>query len=107
MGIIISDLQSLCCSGSIRWTVHAMQRLILRNISQDEVIEAIQSGKIIELYPYDYPHPSCLVLGVTIAGKHLHVVCGRGAGEVWIISAYSPNPAEWEADLKTRKNVSQ
>ena len=23
--------------------------------------------------------------------------------EVWLISAYSPNPAEWEAHLKTRK----
>ncbi len=107
MSITISDLQSLCISGAIRWTVHAMQRLILRNISQDEVIEAIRSGKIIEQYPNDYPHPSCLVLGVTIAGKYLHVVCGRGVDEAWIISAYSPNPVEWEADLKTRKKVSQ
>lgn len=107
MSISISDLQSLCNSGSVRWTVHMLQRLIQRNISQDEVIEAIQSGEIIELYPNDYPYPSCLVLGITIAGKYLHVVCGRGVEEVWMISAYSPNPAEWEADLKTRKKVSQ
>lgn len=107
MNITIADLQSLCNSGFIRWTVHAMQRLIQRNISQDEVIEAIQSGEIVEQYPNDYPYPSCLVLGITIAGKHLHVVCGRGVKEVWMISAYTPNPAEWETDLKTRKKVSQ
>lgn len=107
MGISISDLQNLCKSGSVRWTVHMLQRLIQRNLSQDEVIEAIQSGEIIEQYPNDYPHPSCLVLGITIAGKYLHVVCGRGVEEVWMISAYSPNPVEWETDLKTRKKVSQ
>ena len=107
MGISISDLQSLCSSGSVRWTTHMLQRLMQRNISQDEVVEAIQTGEIIDQYPDDYPYPSCLVLGITIAGKYLHVVCGRGVDEVWMISAYHPNPAEWEDDLKTRKKGSE
>lgn len=106
MGISISDLQNLCSNGAVRWTVHILQRLLQRNISQDEVMEAIQTGEVIEHYPDDYPYPSCLVLGITIAGKYLHVVCGRGVNEVWLISAYTPNPAEWENDLKTRKKES-
>lgn len=76
-------------------------------IAQADVIQAIQSGEIIEQYPDDYPYPSCLLLGLTAAGKPLHAVCGQGEGEAWMITAYHPNPNEWEADLKTRKKVQQ
>lgn len=103
----IGDLQKLCAQGSIRWTGHVLKRLMQRGISQADVLQAIQSGEIIEQYPDDYPYPSCLLLGLTAAGKPLHAVCGLGDGEAWMITAYSPNPNEWEADLKTRKKVQQ
>ena len=105
--IDIESLRELCKNGSIRWTMHVMKRLILRNISQDEVVQAIQAGEIIEQYPDDYPCPSCLILGITITGKCLHVVCGGGNDVVWMITAYCPDPAEWEDDFNTRKKVSQ
>lgn len=105
--IDIDILRELCNNGSIRWTMHVMKRLILRNISQDEILHAIRTGEIIEQYPNDYPYPSCLILGITIAGKYLHVVCGNGDNEVWMITAYYPDPAEWQDDFKTRKKVSQ
>lgn len=104
MGISITDLQRLCVDGAIRWTGHVLQHLLQRGISQASVVQAILSGEIIEQYPDDYPYPSCLLLGGTPA---LHVVCGRGPDEVWMITAYRPDPAEWEDDLKTRKKVSQ
>ncbi len=99
----ITDLQKLCKSGAIRWTLHVLERLLKRGISQDDVIQAINSGEIIEQYPDDYPYPSCLLLGNTDTGAALHVVCGLGDSEVWMITAYHPDPEEWEADLKTRK----
>ncbi len=105
--IDIDNLRELCNNGSIRWTMHVMKRLILRNISQEEVVQAIKAGEIIEQYPDDYPYPSCLILGITIAGKYLHVVCGHGDNEIWMITAYYPDPAEWENDFKVRKKVSQ
>ena len=99
----ITDLQKLCENGSIRWTGHILKRLMQRGIFQASVVQAIRSGEIIEQYPNDYPYPSCLLLGTTEAGEALHIVCGIGEGEVWMITAYHPDPDEWEADLKTRR----
>ena len=107
MGISITDLQQLCADGAIRWTEHVLKRLLQRGISQASVVQALLSGEVIEQYPDDYPFPSCLLLGSTAAGTALHVVCGQGPGEVWMITAYRPDRAEWEDDLKTRKKVSQ
>ena len=99
----ITDLQKLCENGSIRWTGHILKRLMQRGIFQASVVQAIRSGEIIEQYPNDYPYPICLLLGTTEAGEALHIVCGIGEGEVWLITAYHPDPDEWESDLKTRR----
>ena len=99
----ITSLQKLCENGSIRWTGHVLKRLMQRGIFQASVVQAIHSGEIIEQYPADYPYPSCLLLGTTEAGEALHIVCGIGEGEVWLITAYHPDPDEWESDLKTRR----
>ena len=99
----ITDLQKLCENGSIRWTGHILKRLMQRGIFQASVVQAIRSGEIIEQYPNDYPYPSCLLLGTTEAGEALHIVCGIGEGEGWLITAYHPDPDEWESDLKTRR----
>lgn len=99
----ITDLQKLCDDTAIRWTDHVLKRLLLRGISQADVLQAIYSGEIIEDYPDDYPYPSCLLFGHDTAGAALHVCCGRGPGEIWMITAYHPDPDEWEPDLKTRK----
>lgn len=102
-GISVPELQKLCEAGSIRWTTHALKRLMQRGIRQADVIQAIGSGEIIEQYPEDYPHPSCLLLGTAATEGVLHVVCGLGKGEVWMITAYHPDPDEWETDWKTRR----
>lgn len=107
MELVIEDLRKLCENESIRWTLHILKRLMLRSISQDDVVQTILSGEIIEQYPEDYPYPSCLILGSTSAGEKIHVVCGRGKEDLWMITAYTPDPDEWEDDLKTRKKVSQ
>ena len=103
----IADLQKLCDSEDIRWTGHVLKRLLQRGISQADVIQAIQGGEIIEQYPDDYPYPSCLLLGADAAGNALHVCCGQGPEKLWMITAYHPDPDEWEADLKTRKKVQE
>ena len=99
----ITDLQKLCENGSIRWTGHILKRLMQRGIFRASVVQAIRSGEIIEQYPDDYPYPSCLLLGTTEAGEALHIVCGIGEGKVSLITAYHPDPDEWESDLKTRR----
>jgi hypothetical protein len=69
----------------------------------DDVVSAILSGEIIEQYPEDYPYPSCLVLGFTVNRQHLHVVCGTGNNELWLITAYYPDEQEWTEGFGMRK----
>ena len=61
------------------------------------------NGTIIEEYENDYPYPSCLVYGISVNNKILHIVCGFNGEELWIITAYYPNRDEWNEDMKTRK----
>ena len=90
-------------SGKVRWTNHAISRLFQRNIMQKDVLNALLNGEIIEEYKDDYPYPSCLVFGITIDNKVIHVVCGINEIEAWILTAYYPDNIKWEDDLKTRK----
>jgi len=78
-------------------------RLQERGINPSDVKNCILTGEVIEQYPNDYPHPSCLILGLSIDNKHLHSVIGVGAGYLWLITSYFPNTDKWEADNKTRK----
>lgn len=83
--------------------MHAAKRLEQRGILLADVISCIQSGKIIEEYPDDYPFPSCLILGISVADKFLHVVVGSNLETLWIITAYYPDPSKWDSDFMTRK----
>ena len=99
----IEDVARLCKTGQVRWTGHILQRIFHCGLSTDDVMSALTNGEIIEQYPTDYPFPSCLVLGKTVAGKTLHIVCGSNRDELWLITAYIPNPAEWTDDFRQRR----
>ena len=97
------DIARYVKKSSLRWTNHILERLFQRNILIDDVKTALLDCEIIEQYPNDYPFPSCLALGHTIARKTLHTVCGSNGTELWLITAYFPNPAEWTDDFKQRR----
>ena len=99
----IDKIKELIKNEKIRWTNHVMVRLLQRRINQSDVESALLNGEIIEEYENDYPYPSCLVYGITMDNKVLHIVCGSNSIELWIITAYYPDNIEWEEDLKTRK----
>ena len=101
--LTIELIQSLCHQGKIQWTNYVMQRLIKRNISREDVKNAIASGKVIEYYPDDFPYPSCLILSLALKSGPLHIVCGVGDGILWIITAYRPDPLQWDDTFSHRK----
>jgi len=98
-------IKDLCEGEALRWTNHILLRLLQRQILIDDVIYTLVNGDIIEQYPTDYPYPSCLVLGATVKGNPLHVVCGASKDELWLITAYFPSIDEWTSDFRTRKGV--
>ena len=101
----IDKIKHLIKEERIRWTNHVMVRLLQRNITQSDVEYALLNGEIIEEYEDSYPYPSCLVYGINLDNKVLHIVCGSNEEELWIITAYYPDNTEWQNDLKTRKEI--
>ncbi len=89
----------------IRWTNHVIVRLFQRNITQEDIKNALLNGEIIEEYENDYPFPSCLVYGINLKDEILHIVCGSDGEELWIITAYYPDNIKWKDDKKTRKET--
>lgn len=100
----INQLRILCKQGKIRWTNHILVRLLERSIKQSDVENAINTGTVIEQYPDDYPHPSCLVLGFTIQRQLLHVVCGIAQEHIYMITAYYPSPEKWAENATQRRS---
>ena len=99
----IAKINEMCKNKSLRWTNHIVARLVQRGISMDDVEGALFNGEIIELYPDDYPYPSCLVLGKSETNESLHIVCGVSDVDLWLITAYYPDNEDWEPDFKARR----
>jgi len=78
-----------------------------RGICRDDVKYAVTGGEILEQYQEDHPYPSCLMNGQTLDGRPLHVVCGIGDGELWIITVYIPDAAKWSDGYKARRESTQ
>ena len=99
----IAVLKACCQAKRILWSTHAVARIQERGILRADVINCIMEGEIIEDYPTDYPHPSCLLFGNNIAGNVIHVVAGFDGENMYIITAYYPNTDKFFDDLKTRR----
>ena len=102
MPLEIADICELCDSGQIRWSAHAVERMLRRGISRNDVLECISNGEIIEEYPDNWLNPACLVFGHDEGGKALHVVVGVDE-RVHIVTAYRPDLATFMPDMKTRR----
>ena len=99
----LAAYQALCTGSRIIWTQHCLERMQERDISRADVKNGILTGEIIEEYPDDYPHPSCLIFGYTINNRILHIVAGCDSINIYIITAYYPDTKKFEEDLKTRR----
>lgn len=88
----------------ILWTYHANMRLRRRFIERDTILEAFESFEIIESYPDDKYFPSYLVLGRT-EGTVFHALFAADVegDNVCLVTAYLPDPRDWEQDLRTRR----
>lgn len=102
MAYSIEQFQAMNAPATIVITQHSRKRFAERGIKLADVCAAIHTGRIIEEYPNDFPYPSCLILGRS-GERYLHVCASMNDGVLYIITAYVPDPAKWEDDLKTRR----
>ena len=103
MEIKIETLRKYSAEDKIFATNHAAERFRERGLDVDDIHNAIACGEIIEQYPNDYPHPSCLLLGENVRGEKIHAVLSDEGSASRIITAYFPDVDKWSADLKDRR----
>ncbi|MFH1075564.1 MAG: DUF4258 domain-containing protein [Pseudomonadota bacterium] len=98
----IKEISNMIRSDRLQWKGHALRRMLERDISREEVKNALLNGEVIEEYKDDFPFQSCLFLGF-IKKKPIHIVCALAQDFLWIITAYYPDPHKWQEDFKSRR----
>ena len=99
----LQDIQARFLQDEFEFSKHAVDQSVLRDISVVEIQEAVARGEIIEDYPDDKYGPSCLIFGMTVSERPLHIQCSYPTRPIIkIITVYEPNPAEW-IDYRERK----
>ena len=69
-------------------------------------MDSVDTYEIIESYPQDKYLPSFLVLARSPNDEfHVRFATDVQDDNIRIVTTYRPDPAEWEADLKTRRVV--
>lgn len=90
---------------NLRFTKHAIQKMIEREIEPKGVMHALMSGEVIERNYESKPYPSFLVLGCLKSGDPLHIKCSKSDvyPKLRMVTVYEPSDEEWEKNFKTRK----
>ncbi len=76
-------------------------RLERRPITRSEILEAVDSYLLVESYPEDKYLPSYLVLG--LESFHVLFAVDFENDNVRVVTAYRPDPDEWEPGFLVRK----
>jgi hypothetical protein len=88
----------------LRLSVHSVERMFERNISENDIEELVHRGEIIETYHDAMPDPCFLVFGM-VNKRPLHLVVGLNEKEqrLTVVTLYEPNLSKFEKDYKTRR----
>ena len=101
---MLEEIRSKMLRRQYEFSKHSVDQSLIRNISVDEVEEAIPGRcEIIEDYPDDKYGSSCLILGFTNTRRPLHLQCSYPSRPlIKIITLYEPDPDLW-VDFRIRK----
>ena len=100
---MIDELRNKFFREEFEFSKHAVDQTILREISVQEIRDAVRIGEIIEDYPDDKYGPSCLIFGFTQEKRPIHIQCSYPSRTIIkVITAYEPEPERW-IDYKIRR----
>ena len=93
----IEDIRDAVRNDRYQITNHAREEAKEDGISVENLDDSVLSGEIIEDYPDDKPHPSCLIYGRTSEAEPVHGVWAYDseAGMAILVTVYRPDPARW------------
>lgn len=89
----------------VLWTYHVNMRLANRFIPREFILAAADTYELVEAYPDDKYLPSYLVLAHHDA-DYFHVLFAVDVEgyNVRVVTAYRPDVAEWQENLKRRRS---
>lgn len=90
------------------YTRHARKRILEKGLSVEAIEQTVASPQaVVEEYPDDTPFPSRLVLGRD-GDTPLHVVVAEDTARatLYVVTAYHPDPAEWQNGYAQRSKPS-
>jgi len=101
---MLEKIKSACAEGRIQWRSHALERMMERGISRQQVKQVLMKGEMVASYLDDQPFPSLLIDG-RLEDDVLHVVVAFDETEsyCYVITAYRLDMEHFESDLKTRR----
>ncbi|HSE84152.1 MAG TPA: DUF4258 domain-containing protein [Thermodesulfobacteriota bacterium] len=101
----ILELVRQAATKRILFLPHAVRQMsrLDRMISVGEIKQVVRNGEVIEDYPEDVRGHSYLILGQGQGGRTIHVVCAPREDYLAIITAYIPDPDQWEVNFRKRK----
>lgn len=101
----VQDLCVMASAERVALKKHCVLRMRERQISVDELKEALSRCELVEFYEEDYPFPSALVLGYTTSKRPLHAVVAldREGRMVWVVTLYEPDQAQWDDGFRNRR----
>ncbi|HKI78862.1 MAG TPA: DUF4258 domain-containing protein [Ignavibacteriaceae bacterium] len=101
------DKIKIAAKKRILYSPHALTQSISpdRMITPAEIRSIIDSGEIIEDYPFDDRGHTVLISGMSSEKRHLHVVCIPTDFYLMIITAYIPSDIKWSADFRNREDI--
>jgi len=100
----IAFIQDCVRRGSMLWTYHVNMRLVGRFIAREFIVAAVDTYELIEAYPDDKYLPSYLVLAHRDCDYcHILFAADVDGDNVRVVTAYRPDPNEWEENLKNRR----
>ena len=101
---LLDGIKSQAAAGRFRVTQQAAEEMAEEEIDLDEVLEAIRSAEILELYSEHRRGPCCLLNGSTKEGRRLHIVCTTAQPALVLITVYEPKLPKWiTSKLRRRK----
>jgi hypothetical protein len=103
----VAFIQRCVHAGDVFWTYHVNMRLAERFIARDAILESVDSYELVEAYPDDKYLPSYLLLAHQGADKfHVLFAADVEGDNVRVVTAYRPDPSEWDDDLENRRSKS-
>ncbi len=101
---MIEQIRKKIEHGLFEFSEHGVDQSIIRRVSVQELREAIENGEVIEDYPEDKRGPSCLIFGLTLTDRPLHIHCSYPSRPlIKIITLYEPAPNLW-IDFRIRRS---